>query len=369
MASVASDFASPRRSTFANVADHSSTLGSADGDTRLPVLVITGFLGSGKTTLLNRLLTQAAMRGSAVAINEFGEVGIDGDLVEPHAPGPQAILAGGCFCCSLSASFGDELLSLYHRAAGSGQAIDRLVIEMTGIGEPADLIGFIIGNPVGSQLLRLETIVCTVDALFAHQYIDEYPEAAAQIAIADVLVITKSDLAEAGSVDRLAEVLPEINPRAKVIIAPLGNISADELLLSEHRTPSIGDPVANPPAGGGHRHHQGELAHGVMTFTLHIDRPLDRRLFLRWLASVKVSQGRSLLRTKGIVYYEGEPKPFVVQGVQHVFNVTAPVAHLTESGSRSRMMFIVKDAVADDIKASWDELVQATALKGKDVPS
>jgi G3E family GTPase len=357
---MAADSASARHDTFATAADHLATLRVTDRDTRLPVLVITGFLGSGKTTLLNSLLAQEAMQGSAVAINEFGEVGIDGDLVEPHARGPQAILAGGCFCCSLSASFGDELLSLYHRAAGSGQAIDRFVIEMTGIGEPSDLIGFIIGNPVGSQLLRLETIVCTVDAVFALRYIDEYPEAAAQIAIADVLVVTKSDLAEAGAVDRLAEVLASINARARVIVAPLGNISADQLLLSEHRAPSIDNR---------HRHHHGELCHGVMTFTLDTDQPLDRRSFSRWLTSVKVSQGRRLLRTKGIVYFEGEPNPFAVQGVQHVFDVPAPLSHLTESRSRSRMMFIIKGAVANEITASWHELVQATGRKGKDIRS
>ena len=366
MASVASSNASAGPHGFGTIANPSSDLRLTGVDMRLPVSVLTGFLGSGKTTVLNRLLAQASMRGCAVAINEFGEVEIDGDLVQ-HATSAKAVIAGGCFCCSLSATaLGVELLTLYHRAAASDYPVDRLIIEMTGIGEPADLIGFVIGNPAASQLLRLETIVCTVDAAFAERYINEYPEAVAQIAIADVLLITKPDLATASGIAKLTRTITGINPRARVIFAKHGEVSADQLMLPQNRD-AVSHTVPSPTANGAHSHRDGKSGHDVVTFTLDADWPLDRGSFSRWLTSVKVSSGRSLLRTKGVVYFKGEPKPFAIQGVQHVFETPTPLWHLAEDGFHSRLMFIAKNAIAEEIKPGWHTLVldAAPSVRGR----
>lgn len=335
----------------------------SDADTRLPVLVLTGFLGSGKTTLLNRLLAQAAMRGSAVAINEFGEVGIDGDLIR-HAPQPQAVLAGGCFCCSLGATFGDELLALYSRAAASGHPVDRLIVETTGIGEPSDLIGFIIGNPAASRLFRLETIACTVDALFAERYIGEYPEAVAQIAIADVLLITKPDLAATADIPRLQRVIAEINPRAEVVSALHGDVPADRLIAATKRD-CADHPISTTVAGGLRSRAHGESSHGVTTFTLCADRPIERRAFSQWLTSARVSWGRDLLRAKGVVYLAGERYPLAIHGVQHVFHRPEPLPQLVEDRPRSRLTFIARGPIFQQTELDWKRMVMHDGAAGE----
>jgi len=318
-------------------------------DARLPVLVVTGFLGSGKTTLLNRLLAQRAMRDSAVAVNEFGEVGLDGDFLK-HDRERQAVIAGGCFCCALGDSFGDALLALYSRAAALERPIDRLVVETSGIADPTELIGYLIGNPGASRLFRLEGIVATVDAALAEQEIAEHDEAAAQIAIADRLVITKTDLASPEALARLKPLLAGINPRAEAIEARHGAVSADALLDSGDGVSTglrLGDAASRPAHG-----------HGVESFTLYAERPLYWRPFQRWLTALRVRRAQQLLRVKGILYLEGEAHPVAIHGVRHIFHRPEPLEHLVEVPRRSRLVFIARRDIRGEVEAGWRALLE-----------
>src|SRR5215471_10366166 len=165
----------------------------------LPVSVITGFLGSGKTTLLNRLLRHADMSDSAVIINEWGEVGIDHLLVET-IEGEVAVMASGCVCCTLRSDLETTFRGLLvRRDKGEVPAFRRVLLETTGLADPAPIMQMLLNNPLLSHFVRLDAVVTTVDAVNAQRQFDAHPEAVKQVAVADRLLLTKTDLCNAGA--------------------------------------------------------------------------------------------------------------------------------------------------------------------------
>ncbi|MCC6471816.1 MAG: GTP-binding protein [Alphaproteobacteria bacterium] len=314
-------------------------------DERLPVLVITGFLGSGKTTLVNALLAQDAMQESAVLINEYGEVGLDGDLVA-HPRDRTSVVAGGCFCCSLSANFEAEFLSVYSRAQRTSP-VNSIIVEASGLADPVTFVEYVIGHPVASRLFRLEGVVCTVDALFGERQIASQPEAAAQVAIADVLLVTKPDLAVTEEIDRLELTLGGLNPRAPVEKVLNGAIAVDRLRTLRRDAGEHATLVGSPPAH----------SHGIESFVLRADVNLPWRTFSTWLTRVRIRWSKQLLRVKGVVYFSDNELPSAIHGVHHVFHRPVPIPHLKESGRRSRLVFIIKGADRAEIEAGWSAML------------
>jgi G3E family GTPase len=214
----------------------------ADRD-RLPVALMSGFLGSGKTTLVNALLRDPRLADTAVAVNEFGAIPLDRDLID-HGSDSTVVMANGCLCCNLAGDMEEAVMRLFsRREAGDVPRFKRLIIEPSGLSDPAPIVQAILRNPMMARALRLEAIVTTADALFAELQIARHPETRKQIALADQLVLTKTDLADDAAVARVRSALRWQNPVAPIHVAQQGDVDAASLF-----PPSFLDPAGAAPS-------------------------------------------------------------------------------------------------------------------------
>ena len=273
----------------------------------LPVSVITGFLGSGKTTLLSRLLRDPAFERTAVIINEFGAVGLDHLLVE-SSDEQILVLEGGCVCCTVRGDLvrtAGELLA--RRAAGTVAPFERIVIETTGLADPAPILHALMTDRDIAERLRLESVIATVDAAAGAATLDAHPESVKQAALADCIVVTKTDLSDPAA-SGLAERLQALNPRAVKLSALHGAVDATRL-FDAHSDRELRDEAPS-------HHHS-----GISTFYLRREKPLHAVTLGLFLQVVAEHCGARLLRLKGLVDVVDSPgRPAVIHGVQHVFH-------------------------------------------------
>jgi G3E family GTPase len=343
---------------------------------RTPVSLITGFLGSGKTTLLNRLLRAEGMADSAVIINEFGEIGLDHLLVE-RLDGEVAVMANGCICCTVRSDLEETLrMLLARRDAGEVPHFARILVETTGLADPAPIVQLLLANPLVSHFVRLDAVVVTVDAVNAPRQLDEHEEAVKQVAIADRLLLTKVDLAEPAGIAALRARLAALNPAAPVIEVAHGVVAPDRLFgaalfdparktadvrrwLSEAAYEAHGhhhhDHDHDHDHHHGHHHHHGPHDARVKAYSLAFDEPLDWDLVSRWLAALRHWRGADLLRVKGILNIRGEDAPLVVHGVHHVFHPPVRLAAWPDDDRRSRLVFITRDLDRAELEATLRE--------------
>jgi G3E family GTPase len=286
----------------------------------LPVSVITGFLGSGKTTLLSRLLRDPAFERTAVIVNEFGEVGLDHLLVEASDE-EVVLLEGGCMCCKVR---GDLLRTagdlLARRASGALAQCERIVIETTGLADPAPIVQALMTDRDLAGELRLESVIATVDAAAGAGTLDAHPESVKQAALADRIVVTKTDLADPVA-SGLAERLRALNPAAPQLVARHGAVDASLLFGNAGRGSALYEPRTFDPKlyeGPTHAHAS------VRTFCLRRSSPLHAATLALFLEVVAEHCGARLLRLKGLVdVLESPGRPAVIHGVQHVFHPPA----------------------------------------------
>jgi G3E family GTPase len=300
---------------------------------RLPVSLLTGFLGSGKTTLLNRLLQHPDMAKSAVVINEFGDVALDQLFVE-RTDGEVTVLANGCLCCDVQGDLEGVVGSLFgKRSRGEVPAFDRMLIETSGLADPGPIMQMLLNQPLVVDNFRLDAVVTTVDAIHGARQLREHPEAVKQVALADRLVVTKTDLVEPD--DSLIQALARVNTNAPLLRAREGIAPAD-LFGADHTGADLHDAA--------HDH-----LHDIDTFSLVLEEPVEWRAFSAWLNRLKLEHADQLLRVKGIVHVAGEADPIAIHGVHHVFHPPMRVPRRTGMDARSRIVFITRGLAREEV--------------------
>jgi G3E family GTPase len=352
---------------------------SPERQTPIPVTLLTGFLGSGKTTVLNHVLKQSGMAATAVIVNEFGEIGLDHLLVE-KATDDVVLLNSGCLCCTVRSDIVDTLLNLFSgRAAGRIPDFVRVVIETTGLADPAPILHTLISDPLVAQRFVLDGVVTTVDAVNGAGTLDRQPEAVKQAAVADRLLLTKTDLAADGAAALKAR-LAALNPAAPMVEVAHGQIDPALLFglgFFDPQTKSVdvrrwlndeafADGHAHAHGNdGGHDHEQAPPDANrhddhIRAFCVTRDRPITWAALSAWLDALATMRGDDLLRLKAIVAVADRPEqPVVLHGVQHLFHPPVLLPQWPSADRRTRMVFITRDLPREAIENTLDAFEKA----------
>lgn len=351
----------------------------------IPVTVLTGFLGSGKTTLLNALLKHPDMGETAVLINEFGEVGLDHLLVEA-IDDDIVLLNSGCLCCTVRGDLVTAMRDLYFkRVRGLVPEFGRLLIETTGLADPAPILHTLMTDPLISSRYRLDGIVTTIDAVNGASQLDRQPEPVKQAAVADRLVLTKTDLATPEALADLEARLRAVNPAAPLLRADHGRLEPAAVLNAGlfkpgEKHPDVARWLSEEAYDDGHGHHGHHHGHGhdhhehgqeggghhhhdvnrhdarISAFTVSFNAPLRWEGFVDAMEMLIASKGEDILRLKGLLNVEGEDAPVVVHAVQHVFHPPTTLPAWPDDDRRSRLVFITRSVnrapVADLLAAA-----------------
>ena len=324
-----------------------------------PVTVLTGFLGAGKTTLLNHLLQQPELTRTAVLVNEFGEIGLDHLLVE-KLDDSVVLLNAGCLCCTVRGDLARVLREMLPRARRD--EISRIVIETTGLADPAPILATLMTDPVAAAAYRLDGIVTVIDAVNGTNHLDTQDEAVRQVAVADRIIISKADLADPVPLRHRVRAL---NPG--VPIAEVAHGAVDPVFILHA---GLFDPTGKIPdvtgwlnaaafsvSADNHHHHDPNRHDArIAAFCLTYEEPLDWKGLSMWLEMLVASRGESLLRVKGILNLNGHDRPVAIHAIRHLMHPPVKLAAWAESDPRtSRIVFITRDlprsVVEDGLRA------------------
>ncbi len=359
---------------------------------RIPVTVLTGFLGSGKTTLLNKLLRRPELADTAVIINEFGEIGLDHLLVEKSDDEGMVTLNSGCLCCTVRGDLVRTMSELFlKRAKGEVTNFKRMVVETTGLADPAPILHTLMTDPL------LASRVTTVDGVNGGSTLDNHEEAVKQAAVADRLLLTKSDIADAGPLGALKSRLHQLNPGAPFHEISAGEIDPNEVLNAGLYNPEtknadvkrwLHEEAYEHTHGGGHDHHHHgqdhEHRHGhdhghghgeqdphdvnrhddrIKSFCMTFDEPMSWSTVAAAFDALVTYRGPDLLRMKGILNVKDTDKPVVIHGVQHVFHPPATL------DAWRRVVFITRDIAESTIRKVFASFFDAEKKGwGQDAP-
>ncbi|SJZ78872.1 GTPase, G3E family [Enhydrobacter aerosaccus] len=333
-----------------------------------PVNLVTGFLGSGKTTLLQRLLADPALGDTAVLINEFGEVGLDHHLLE-RIDETMVLLPSGCVCCTIRGELSEAIRDLHsRRERGEIPVFRRIVVESTGLADPFPILSTVQNDPVLTHHFRLGNVITTVDAVNGAGQLGRHPESVKQVAIADRLVLTKTDIADPVSVETLLRDVQRLNPSAPLWQTADRSLDVDLLLAHDHF--ALGDKAERPlrwfaeeVAAGRRSTATGRNRHGdsIRSFSLAFEGQLDWTMFGVWLTMLLHCHGEAVLRVKGILNVANSETPVAIHGVQRLVH---PPIHMTawpDDDRRSRLVFIVDGLERGSIERSLETFLGVIA--------
>ncbi len=354
---------------------------------RLPVSVLTGFLGSGKTTLLQALLRHPGMARTAVVINEFGEIGLD-HLLVAKASENMVLMDSGCLCCTIRGDLVTTLRDLFlKRVRGDIPEFDRVVVETTGLADPAPIIHTLMTDPLLAARFRLDGVVTAVDAVHGESQLDRQPESVKQAAVADRIVLTKTDVASPLATVELCRRLSAINPAAPVLPAAFGGVDPKALFDAglynpETKSPDVArwlreeayrdgqahghdhdhDHEHGPDCGHDHDHSHDHDANRhddhIRAFSMQIDDPIAWDRFVDFMETLIQQHGENLLRIKGLLNVRESDLPVVVHGVQHMFHPPVRLDEWPGDDRRTKLVFITRDVDRALIGTLFDQMVR-----------
>jgi G3E family GTPase len=343
----------------------------------VPVTIITGFLGSGKTTVLNRLLKLPSLTDTAVIVNEFGAVGLDHLLIE-QAIEDAVLLKNGCICCTVRGDIADTLELLWQRReAGTLPPFRRIAIETTGLADPAPVAHALLAADDARHACRLDGIVTTVDALHGAMQLDRQPEARRQVAMADRILLSKTDIAGTAEIAAVEARIAALNAHAPLRRVIDGDVDAGDVF---DLGPGVGADDARIAAGShdariaqwshdariaqwlqefeadphhGHAHLPFRHGEEIGSVVVRCDRPIAWAALQLWLESVLSLRGADVLRLKGLVRLVGEDRLVVLQGVHHVLHPPVFLAEQVADSGGTRIVLITRGLTAAGLRASF----------------
>jgi G3E family GTPase len=346
----------------------------------IPLTVLTGFLGAGKTSLLNRLLKDPALAETAVIVNEFGEIGLDHLLVE-YVEGNVMLLSTGCLCCTLRGDLVTTLEQLLRGLDNGRMSFRRVIVETTGLADPAPVLHTAMVHPYLAMRFRLDGVVTVVDAVNGDATLDAHPESVKQAAVADRIVLTKTDLLDTperrDAAARLRARLAALNPAAPVLDAAAGEATAARLIDCglydpARKIPDVTRWLADEAYAAAHdhdHHHHDVNRHDdrIRAFTLASDKAIAAATLEMFLELVRAMHGPRLLRLKGIVKVAETPDtPVVIHGVQHVFHPPVTLPAWPDEVRKTRLVFIMLDTDPRTISDLFDAFLGAAKVDQPD---
>ncbi len=332
----------------------------------IPITILTGFLGSGKTTVLNNLLERPELGDCAVLINEYGEASIDHLLVRQIAE-DVVVLDSGCLCCTVRGDLVTALRDLFlKRVKGEVSEFRRVLVETTGLADPAPILHTLMADPLLGARYRLDGVVCTVDAVNGAKTLDQNRESVKQAAVADRLLLTKLDLADPVAVEVLRARLAGLNPGARLLAVANGAADPadildcglfdgttripdvarwlnDEAVAAQQHGDHCGADCGHDHHHHGHHHEQQRHDRAVQSFVVTFDQPVDWEPLVMALELLVSTRGENLLRVKGIINVRDADKPLVIHGVQHLFHPPVELPAWPDDDRRTRIVFITRD--------------------------
>jgi G3E family GTPase len=357
----------------------------------IPVSLLTGFLGSGKTTLLNHLVHQPALRDTLVIINEFGEIGLDHLLVSHSEENVVVEMSSGCLCCTIRGDLQKTLKDAHWRfARDAKRQFNRVIIETTGLADPMPILHTLMADAELAEHYRLDGVITAVDAVNGMGTLDAHQEAVRQAAVADRLLLTKTDLADPAQLAALKQRLAIINPGAAQSAILNGEVEATSLFdlglfraegksldvqkwlneeaFKEEAEENHDDHAHHDEHDHGHEHkHKHEHKHEhdvnrhddrIRAFCFTFQDPIDPAMFEEWLTLLMSLKGGDMLRLKGILNLAGRNGPTVIHGVQHIFHPTIELPEWPSDDHRTRIVFITRDIDKDLIERTFDAFMR-----------
>lgn len=351
---------------------------SPDAEDLIPVTVLTGFLGSGKTTLLNRLVQQPAMKNALVVINEFGDIGLDHRLVAEGDEHAVVEMSSGCLCCTIRGDLSRTVQKTFDAIErAGGEPFSRVIIETTGLADPAPILQTLITDYWLAHRLRLDGVICLVDAASGMSTLNAHRESQRQVAVADRLLVSKADLVDEARLARLAAHLATLNPAAEQRQVRHGELDSEQLTGGglptqggyANRWLSAASYAQVSPAPGGAQANAGSLVsmmaptsgpsltrHGeqIRSFCFTVKEPIAPEVLEDWLDLLMSLMGEKILRVKAIVKIDGREEPLALHGVQHIFHPPEPLPIEACSDGISRFVFITNGVAPKAVTQLFD---------------